>query len=60
MPAVIGFSPPQDARFCAFSRRNVHFKKSVKYNVRTAINHKAAPGGPGSAADALEIATLEQ
>jgi hypothetical protein len=38
MAAVCNFYPPENARFLLNSSINVHFKKSVKYNLKTAIN----------------------
>jgi hypothetical protein len=47
------FPPPEKTRFLAFSPEKTRFKKSVKYNVKAAINDKrgetgAAPVPPPS------------
>ena len=59
MLTTVDFSPPQDARFCIYSPENVHFKKSVKYNLKTGINHKGHKSGRISGVAVLEIAEQE-
>jgi hypothetical protein len=53
------FSMPEKARFFAISPGNVHFKKSVKYNVKAAFNHKRTKTAAPHGANGLEIAELK-
>jgi hypothetical protein len=56
MLTAVDFFPPENTQFCAISPGNVHFKKSVKYNLKTGINDKWRIAGRASKAAALGIA----
>jgi hypothetical protein len=44
MLTAVNFSQPQNARFCAFSPRNLHFQKPVKYILRPKLTIGPGPG----------------
>jgi hypothetical protein len=41
----VDFYSPRDARFLINAAENVHFKKSVKYILKSALNHEGGKTG---------------
>jgi hypothetical protein len=60
MLTAVDFYPPEKIRFLFYPPGNVHFKMSVKYNFKTAINHKGRKAGRATGATVLGITMQKQ